>query len=200
MAKTVKTKKISITAFDRIMRETSTPIETVEWNGVEITIRKTLSFRDVLGFVDSVTKSCFTSDTGTYLPEVKVFAIKCCVLEMYANFALPSNVEHKYDLVYNTDAFDVVIQHINMKQFNEIVDAISEKVENIAQANIEAINSQMNEIYSAFDTLQKQVSDMFSGVNSEDMSKFIGAVSGEQFDEAKIVEAYMKQRKEKDGE
>lgn len=200
MAKNVKSKKISITAFDKIMRNTHTPVETVEWNGVEITIRKSLPLRDVLTFVDTVSKSCFNSETSEYLPEVKVFAIKCCVLEMYANFALPSNVEHKYDLVYNTNAFDTVIEHINMRQLNEIVDAISEKVDNIARANIETINKQMNDIYRAFDGLQNQFTKMFSGISSEDMSGFVQAVSEGKLDEEKLVKAYMTQSKEKDGE
>lgn len=200
MAKNVKSKKISITAFDKIMRNTYTPVETVEWNSVEITIRKSLPLRDVLTFVDTVAKSCFNSETSEYLPEVKVFAIKCCVLEMYANFALPSNVEHKYDLVYNTNAFDTVIEHINMRQLNEIVDAISEKVDNIARANIETINKQMNDIYKAFDGLQNQFTKMFSGISSEDMSGFVQAVSEGKLDEEKLVKAYITQSKEKDGE
>ena len=200
MAKNVKSKKISITTFDKIMRNTYTPVETVEWNGVVITIRKSLPLRDALTFVDTVAKSCFNSETSEYLPEIKVFAIKCCVLEMYANFALPSNVEHKYDLVYNTDAFDTVIEHINMRQLNEIVDAISEKVDNIARANIETINKQMNDIYRAFDGLQNQFTKMFAGITSEDMSGFVQAVSEGKLDEEKLVKAYMTQSKEKDGE
>ena len=192
MAKTLKSKKISITTLDKVMRETQTPVVNVDWHGVEITIKNTLPFRDVLAFVDSVSKSCFASATNAYLPEVKVFAIKCCVLEMYANFSLPANVEHKYDLVYNTDAFDVVLEHINIKQLNEIVDAISEKVENMAQANVEAINKQMNEIYAAFDGLQKQIGGIFSGVSSEDISKFVNAVSDGELDENKLMQAYAK--------
>lgn len=200
MAKNIKAKKISIASFDKIMKETYTPVQTIEWNGKEITIKHTLPFKEMLVFVDSVTKSCFVSDTGTYLPEVKVFAIKCCVLEMYANFTLPSNVEHRYELVYNTDAFDVVLQHINIKQFNEIIDAISEKVENIAQANIENINTQMQEVYSAFDNLQKQFNSIFAGVNAEDISNFMGAISNSGLDETKLVKAYAEQGKAKDGE
>lgn len=192
MAKTLKSKKISITALDKVVRETQTPIVNVDWHGVEITVKNTLSFRDVLAFVDSVSKSCFSSATNAYLPEVKVFAIKCCVLEMYANFSLPANVEHKYDLVYNTDAFDVVLEHINVKQFNEIVDAINEKVKNMAQANAETINKQMNEIYAAFDGLQKQIEGIFSGISPEEISKFINAVSNGELNEDKLIQAYVK--------
>ena len=110
---------------------------------------------------------------------------------MYANFTLPANVEHKYDLVYNTDAFDTVIEHINIRQLNEIVDAISDKVDNVANANIEAINRQMSDIYTAFDGLQKQIGGIFSGLNSEDVLNFMTAVTESKLDEGKLVDAYM---------
>lgn len=199
MAKNIKSKRISITALDKVMRATNVPVKTIEWNGIDITIKHTLSFKDVLTFVDNVANSCFATDSR-YLPEVKVFAIKCCVLEMYANFTLPSNIEHKYDLVYNTNAFDTVIENINIKQLNEIVDAISDKVENMAKANIETINKQMSEIYTAFDGLQKQIGTVFSGLNSEEVINFIGAVTDGKLDENKLVEAYMESNKSKDGE
>ena len=200
MAKTIKTKKISVTAFDKVMRDTRVAAQTVEWNGIEITIKHTLSLKDMLAFVDSVTKSCFLSENNAYIPEVKAFAIKCCVLELYANFVLPANVEHKYDLVYNTDAFDVVIQYVNMKQLNEIVDAISDKVDNLAQANIEAVQKQMYDMCSTLNDLQKQISSVFDGINSEDVSKFIGAVAEGGLDEEKLVQAYFKHEKEETGE
>lgn len=88
MAKNINTKKISVAAFDKIMRNSCSTVETIEWNGVEITLRKTLPLKDVISFVNLVAKSCFDYATNAYLPEVKVFAIKCCILEMYANFSL----------------------------------------------------------------------------------------------------------------
>lgn len=195
MAKNAKSnKKISITAFENIMKETYTPTKTVEWNGVEVTIKNTLSFKEVLAFVDSVTKSCFTADQGAYLPEIKEFAIKCCILEMYGNFAMPSNVERKYDLVYCTDAISVVLEHINRSQLKEIVDAISDKIDNLAQANIEAVHRQMNEFYASFSNLQEQLSGIFDGIGAGEISKIAGAISGGQFDEAKLVQAYIDQK------
>lgn len=51
MAKTLKSKKISITTLDKVMRETQAPVVNIDWHGVEITIKNTLPFRDVLAFV-----------------------------------------------------------------------------------------------------------------------------------------------------
>lgn len=200
MANNKKSKKISITAFDKIMREENTPIEIIEWHGIDVTIRKTLSLKDALIFVDTVSKSCFDSETGEYTPEVKVFAMKCCILEMYANFSLPANVEHKYDLVYNTDAVDTVLKHINMRQLNELTDAISEKVDNMARANIENINKQMNDVYNAFDELQNHFGQILSGVNAEDVSKLVQSIAEGKIDEDKIVQAYLSQNKSEQGE
>lgn len=200
MANNKKSKKISITAFDKIMREENTPIEIIEWHGIDVTIRKTLSLKDALIFVDTVSKSCFDSETGEYMPEVKVFVMKCCILEMYANFSLPANVEHKYDLVYNTDAVDTVLKHINMRQLNELTDAISEKVDNMARANIENINKQMNDVYNAFDELQNHFGQILSGVNAEDVSKLVQSIAEGKIDEDKIVQAYLSQNKSEQGE
>lgn len=191
MANTKTNKKISISAFEKIMKETYTATKNVKWNGVEITIKNTLSFKEVLSFVDSVTKSCFTTDNGSYLPEVKEFVIKCCILEMYANFAMPINVERKYDLVYCTDAVNVVMENINRVQLDEIIEAINDKIDNIAQANIEAVNKQMNELYSAFDNLQEQMTGIFAGIGTDEISKLIGAISGDKFDEDKLIQAYI---------
>lgn len=186
-----KTKKISINAFDKIMKENHTPTETFEWNGVEVIVKKTLSFKEVLEFVDSVVKSCFSVEDGAYIPEAKDFAVKTCILEKYANFTLPNNVEHKYELIYCTNAIDEVLHRVNYQQFNEILAAINAKITHLAQANIEAVNKQMTELYSAFDNLQKQLEAMFSGINPDDFTKLLGAFGDGTINEEKIVQAYI---------
>ena len=188
-----KVKKISILSLEKIMKETAKPTSEIKWKGLNIVIKHTLSLKEMLEFVDGVTKSCFAAETSEFLPEVKMFAVKCCVLELYANFSLPSNIERRYNLVYNTDVYEVVMQHINHEQFNEIMDAINDKIDNAAQANIEAVNMQMAEVYNQFNNLQAEINNMFAGINPEDLSKFFGAVSA-----TNLVDSYIEQDKEKD--
>lgn len=186
-----KLKKVSITSFNKIMKEINTPIEIVEWHGIKITVQKTLPLVDVLTFVDRVFTGCFDEATNSYVPEVKDFAIKCCTLELYANFSLPSNVEHKYDLIYNTDAVDVVMKHINTVQFNDIIDSINTKINCTIQADMDTINKQMRNIYNSFYEMQRNIERIFSNIQSEDLSNLIHALSDKNFDESKLVQAYI---------
>ena len=152
----------------------------------------------MLEFVNNVAESCFVVDTGKYIPEVKDFVIKSNVLEMYANFNLPSNLDHRYEIIYNTDVFEEVLDKINTIQFKEMLNAIEHKLDNMAQANIEQINRQMSEIYATIDNMQEQFANIFDGIGSEEMSRLVSALAGGKFDEERIVDMYI--NKKKDGE
>lgn len=195
-----KMKKISVNAFEKAMKDTYTPTEIFDWNGIEVTVKKNLSLKEMLEFVDSVVKSCFTKDTNAYMPEIKDFATKVCILEKYSNFTMPRNVETQYTLIYQTDAVECVLGYVNPQQFNEICVAIAKKVDNLAQANIESVNRQMNELYNAFDNLQNQLAGLFEGVNSDDIRAVAGALANGTLDEEKLVKAYTAQAAAKAGD
>lgn len=186
-----KTKKITVNAFERVMKETYTPTETFDWNGVEVIVKKTLSLKEMLEFVDTVVKSCFTDTEGVYIPEVKDFILKACVLEKYANFTMPRNLETQYDLIYHTDALERVLGYVNVQQFNEICCAINAKIEHQAQANVEAAHKQMNALFDAFDSLQTQLGGVFAGVGENDVRAVVDALSQGALDEEKLARAYI---------
>lgn len=190
-----KTNRISINAFDKIVKENYNPTTTVEWHGQEIIVKHNLTLKEMMNFVDSVTQTCFSLSTNAYMPEVKDFAIKSNILEKYANFNLPNNLDHRYELIYNSDAVETVLRHIGQQQFNEIIASIDAKIKNLAQSNIEAMNKQMNELYSAFANLQAQMESLFSGVKTDDFNALIGAFGNGGLNEDKLVEAYLAKTK-----
>jgi hypothetical protein len=185
-----KTKRISVNTLERIEKETYTPCHAFDWNGVEIIVTRTLSLKEMLDFVNGAVKSCFMAD-NTYAPEIMDFAIKVSVLEKYANFTLPRNVESQYDMVYHTDAVDRVLEHVNYRQYQEICDSICAKVEHIAQANVSAINKQLNDVCASFNKLQEDISRVFSGIGSGEIKAMADAVSNGVLDEQKLVNAYI---------
>jgi len=204
MASKEKVKKVSINALEKCVEESAPSIVNVEWRGIEVTITRRLSLSDMMKFVDGVTNLCF-SDDGTYMPEIKDFATRCNVLEMYANFTLPSNIEKRYELVYACDVYATIMGSIDRTQFEVMLAAIDDKIDNRAQANVEAINRQMNELYAAFENLESRLSAVFDGIDGDTMKQLIGAMSNGKLDEQKLMDAYLDAKKsegtdETDGE
>lgn len=190
-----KTKKISINAMDKVIKEIYTSSHTVNWNGLEVVVKHSLTFKDMMGFVDSVVKTCFKSDDGAYMPEAKDFAIKSNILERYTNISLPNNLEHRYEIIYYTDIIDTIINYINKCQFDAMIEAVDAKINNIAQANIEDINKQMINLQTTFDNLQSQFESMFDGIDLEDLHNIMEKLAEGNLDESKLIEAYMSHTK-----
>ena len=193
MAKKTK-KRITINAFEKVMKENYQPIVEVEWNGLTIEIKRTLSLQEVISFVEGVADACFDEETGDYLPEVKDFLIKSFVLEKYANFTMPSNSNSMYELIYCTDAFATVMNHINTEQFGEIEMAIDDKLDYKTNAGIEAMNKQMATIFSSFEDIEKNLSQLFSSVDNESVAKLVEALGNGKIDEEKLVKAYLEEK------
>lgn len=193
-----KTNKIDVNVFANAVKTMNAEgsdisgTHTDTWNGIEVTVKRTLSLKEMLTFVDNVVKTCFTETDGTYMPEVKDFAIKKYILEMYSNFVLPEDVEESYMLIYESDAVDFVLQRINGRQLGEIVQSAEEKIAHLAQANIEMVNRQMNDLYTAFNSLQNHIANVFTGIDAGDIDKLLGALSDGQIDEGKMYEAFLK--------
>lgn len=192
-----KIKRISVNAVDEIMsRYVNT--ETVQWNGLEVQITKSLSLEEMLEFADSVVKSCFDQETGAYLPEVKDFVIRCNVIERYSNFSMPGKIERKYDMAVRSGAYEMILNHIDSAQFFELMRAIETKLQNAADANVQMVFMKFNEVVSSFEVLQQKVDALFSGVDATDISKLMGAISESGISEEKVVQAYIAENAKKD--
>lgn len=190
-----KTKKVSVSVMDDILKNTYVPIETVEWNGTEFTIQKSLEMDEMLNFVDSVVRSCFATDTNEYRPEAKDFAVRVNIMTRYANIAMPNKVEHQYSLAVCSGVVEMIMEHINRAQFNEMMRAIDAKVSNLAAANVEMMNLKFDKLVSSFDDMQKRLTQTFADITSDDIKKIAAglSVNGMPSDKG-IVDAYMEHK------
>ena len=189
-----KIKRISVNAMDEIMKSYEVT-EAVNWNGLEVIITKTLTLEEMISFADSVVKSCFDQATGAYMPEIKDFAIRSNVMERYANFTMPSKVENQYDMVMRSGAFEMIMNHINTSQFGELMHAIDAKLQNAADANVQMVFRQFNDVVASFEGLQEKVGSMFAGVDPSDIGKLMSAISERGVSEERVVKAYMEQKR-----
>lgn len=186
-------KKVSISAVDNIIGERFLNVVTEQWYDVEVKMRRSLPFTEVLAFVDDVVQSCFQRN-GAYVPEVLDFAIKSNIISKYTNVSMPDNLEHRYAILYNSDLVDFVCQHINMQQLQEMVNSINRKLAYMCDTNTVSVQNRLNDLISAFETMQEKTEAMFGDVTPDDMTRLVGAIGDGALTEEKIVEAYMKHK------
>lgn len=204
MAKEIKkSKKVSINTMDKIVKENKVENATFEWNGATVEVKRTLSFTDLLKLVQVICASCFTNDTGEYLPEARELATRAGVMDAYTNVRLPDNIDHKYEILFGTDIYEKVVQYIDRMQFGTLLNCIDEKLDYLAEANIIMVRKQMSDAMQKFEQMIDQTTELFSGVNAEDLKKVSKAIAEHGVpDEKKIMEAYLETKKEteQDGE
>lgn len=131
--------------------------EIVNWLGKEIVIKKNLALYEVLNFVDDVIDNCYQGDdVKTFMPELKDYAIKFCMITFYTNINLmvnsddvSANVNGSFtpdDFIIKSGVTDVIKQYINIRQFDEIILAIESKIEYINQTYVAGVMSDVSKI------------------------------------------------------
>lgn len=190
MAKKAK-KRITVNAFEKALAKGLPETITIKWEDIDIEIKPTLSFGEMYGFVNGVVSSCIDATTGTYNAEAKDFAIKAMVLENYANFTLPKNPEKSYEMIYRTEAYFKVLDHINPVQFNEICAAIDKKIDYMLQSNVEMATKQINSMLTSMEAIQEQLSSVFGKVSDEDIKNLVNVLINKNVDEGKLMNAFL---------
>lgn len=190
-------KKVSIALFDKIAKEQFQNEATIEWHDAQLRVKYALPLTDMLAFVDDVVGSCFHDKLG-YMPEVKDFAIKTNILSRYANFSLPDNLEHRYQLVYMTDAVDAVCAAIDGTQLQEIVNSINSKIRFLCDSKATMIQERINDVLNTMEEMRDNTKSIFDGITQDDLKNLMGAITSNGMDEQKLVQAYIEQAKSKD--
>lgn len=186
-----KIKKISINEFENALNENFDNLVQVEWNGLEIIVKKTLDIAEMLAFVNNVSEACFNKEDYSYSPAVEDFAIRSAFVELYTNIRMPVNIQRRYDLIYQSGIVEHIVPYINASQYNAIIEAVRKSIDHMANANIITTNKQIDTLLTEFENLQNQMEGVFSGVGSEDVKALIGALGNSGVDEEKIVQAYL---------
>lgn len=180
----------SVAQFKRVAKENFENVKTFDWYGETITIRETIDFSGAITFVNTIAESCFTED-GEYRPEVFDFMVRSRTLVQYAGFNMPDDIDEHYSLLYETDAFDVVLQQIDRHQFEDLVKAASRKVQYLCETNTKRIEQQMQEMLDNFQNVGNLVQQTFQDVDPEDLGKMVESVGDNGIRPDMLVEAYM---------
>jgi len=190
MAKNIE--RVSVNKFEMALTADNVITETlIDTDDVTIQINKTISLPEMMLFVQEVVEACIDGESGEYIPEAYDFAIRTAVLTHYANFAMPSNLEKQYWLVYNTRGFQQVVNLINECQFNDIIRAIDKKIKFMLDVMSSAAVSKINEVINKFNDIAETGEKVFGGSSVDEMANFVSGISKlkdmKEEDIAKIV-------------
>jgi len=190
-----KTKKISITSLEKALHDDGllNNEEHLEWNGLDITVKKRLSLREVMSFVQYIVDNCVRKSDGEYLPEVLDFLINNGVIEYYTNISLPENSERRYDIVCACrPLINCIKQVIDGEQYDELCQAIRSKVYFEARTNIDAIIERAENTQAEVESVSSMLSKMLDDIDPDTFKNVIESIANNGIDEGKIMDAYMK--------
>jgi vacuolar-type H+-ATPase catalytic subunit A/Vma1 len=188
-----KPNRISITAFKEAVKSKIDNSVRIEWNGLDVEIKKSLSLEEMLDFVAKAVEICFGNDNA-YHPEKLDFAIRVLVVENYSNITLPSDIDTTYDSLYQTDIIETILASVNQSQYDVMISAIKEQVRQINSVRVSNLENQLNNVCTTVDNLQQQMEEIFSGIDSNTMSQLVGAMANMNIDEAKLAKAIVGER------
>lgn len=189
-----KVKKISINAFESVVKENFENTVTKEWFGIPVTITKTISFEEVVNFVAEVADNCFLSD-GRYIPEAMQALINCGVVRHYTNINLPANLSSAYELVMRSGIIDFIMSEINSNQYNDIIIAIRDKIEYACDTNVTEFRNSLEDMMESMTDLQQKTKDLFGKISPDEIQTLLAAFGDDQAVENKVVDAYIERQK-----
>ena len=187
-----KVKKISINAFESIVKENFENTITKEWFGVPVTITKTISFEEVVNFVAEVADNCFLED-GRYIPEAMQALVNCGIVRHYTNISLPSNLSSAYSLVMQSGILEFIMPEINSEQYSDIVIAIRDKIVYMCDSNTAEFRHAMEKMTASMNEIQETTKDLFDKVSPDDIQKIMGLYGDDHAIEERVVDEYLKQ-------
>lgn len=172
-----KESRVSINKLESVLKENTIVVPMRGNEEVNITVRHILPLKEMMQFVENVVSSCVDTENASYTPEIKEFAIRSEIMTTYANFNLPSNVEKQYELLYCTDVFCQVMEHINQKQLYEIEEAINARIDHEVKMIETVLAAKTNEMMLRIENMVEQFESAFGGVNSKEFNEVVKKLS-----------------------
>lgn len=152
------------------------------WAGLEIEVKRFLTMEEMFDFTSTVFETCFRQADSSYLPEVKDFMIRSCILDAYTNIEIPDDLQTRYDMVYRYEIIPEVMKYVDQNQFNAVLMAIDSKINNRLNANVEKFEKKMAEADEMVGKAVEYISGIFDGIDNETIKQVALSISNMSID------------------
>lgn len=102
---------------------TGTAVRTIRWSGKAVKVKPLLLPAEMSEFLGSVMDSCIDSAHGSMMPEFMDLAIRANTVLRYTDIDLPETLDEQTELLYGTDLYDTVREHICTAQLDALIHA-----------------------------------------------------------------------------
>lgn len=168
------------------------------WAGLEIEVKRFLTMEEMFDFTNTVFETCFRQDDSSYLPEVKDFMIRSCILDAYTNIEIPDDLQTRYDMVYRYEIIPEVMKYVDQNQFNAVLMAIDSKINNRLNANVEKFEKKMAEADEMVGKAVEYISSIFDGIDNETIKQVALSISNMSIDPEVLAKSII-EAKNQDG-
>ena len=160
----------------------------------EVTIRKTISFSEMMAFVESVVSSCFLGENGEYSPEARHITTYANLVKRYTDMELPDTTNEIYRVIHETGIVRTILENIDREQFDEIEYIISEKVKYLNLVHTNEIMSSMRKMQEQVQKVADAVSGLLDDSVKEDLMLAIQNLSASGITKEDIVKSVLEIR------
>lgn len=144
-------------------------VETMDNGTLELHVKKTIGLQEMLEFVKFIVDTCIDNTDGSFLPEARDFAFRRGVLEYYAGFEEPEDIDLAYRVVYYGDLFDNIVTHIDYMQLCDIERAADRQIDHMLALNTAMATKETHALLAKVDDLMNTLGDMTKGITDPDM-------------------------------
>lgn len=172
--KIYKQERIGIRAFDYVPNGSSPCVDdehtenvTDSANAVRLNIKYSIGAKKISEISQTVANSVFDEDTGDFIPEYVDFLINVQILEEYAYFRIPRDLEQVYRFIAETDVVDFVKSKINQEELGAIHNGVFRRLEYMKQIYLAEAQNGVARITSKLEEIADNIARNFKNVDVE---------------------------------
>lgn len=193
-------KKVSVSQLKKLI----TPIEetVVDVCGLQVKVKPILTFADTIGFTSEAVRSIIDEVDENVAYELYDFIIKSLTLKYFTNISLPNDINEQYQLVYETQLFNNVVQAIDDKFYTNLIKAVNnkiqfelQKIQNHIKVKSDLYISQIKDEVQKMLNVYNTIAELYQNTDPDMVNTLIPKlVNLPKLDEKEIVKAVIESR------
>jgi len=185
-------KKIPFETIRNILDERIAEVDSFDFYGTEITVKRMIPFDAYCTAIDRIIDSCYDSESGEYLPELRELSTRMVIMAYYTNLELPEDMNELERMMFCGELMAHIYDLINPVQLRELHQALSKRCEIRNEANRRYFDSELYKVIDGVNAMSSEIRSFFGGISDKEMKRLAKALTSGKINEEKLVDAVIK--------